>query len=104
MAIDLSKIFKANVKAIRMNSADSVNGPTKGEILNEQLLKTGKNKSKKQSKDTFLKEAKNIVNHILIHFNLISIDLIDYKTHQVANITILRKFLNENKKFYIQPK
>lgn len=56
MAIDLSKVFKANVKAIRMNSPYA----DKGEILNEQILnKSSKQKSK--PKDDFTKEAKNIV-------------------------------------------
>ncbi|CAF0907517.1 unnamed protein product [Brachionus calyciflorus] len=75
MAIDLSKVFKANVKAIRLSSGDD-----KTDILNEQLLKKNLDKNKRQ-KDNFSKEAKNII----------------------TNITILKKFLNENKRFYLQP-
>lgn len=54
MAIDLSRQFKDNVKAIRLNSGDD-----KTKILNDQLLKKS-DKTKKQ-KDGFSTEAKNIV-------------------------------------------
>ncbi|RNA10850.1 syntaxin-18 [Brachionus plicatilis] len=73
MAIDLSRQFKDNVKAIRLNSGDD-----KTKILNDQLLKKS-DKTKKQ-KDGFSTEAKNII----------------------GNITILKKFLNENKNLYVQ--
>lgn len=71
MAVDISKVFKANVKAIRMNQGDSTTN-----VLNEQLLS-----KKKKEESNFIKECKNIV----------------------TNITILKEFLNENKKYYIQP-
>jgi hypothetical protein len=59
MAIDISKVFKANVKAIRMNISD---GADKSDILNEQLFKT----SKKNTGESISKQAKNIVNLKLI--------------------------------------
>jgi hypothetical protein len=62
MAIDISKVFKANVKAIRMSLSD---GSNNADILNEQLLKAGKNSNKttttKHPNDTISKQAKNIV-------------------------------------------
>jgi hypothetical protein len=55
MAVDISKVFKANVKAIRMNQGDNA-----GEVLDQELLNKGK---KKQGERTFVKETKNIVRH-----------------------------------------
>jgi hypothetical protein len=53
MAVDISKVFKANVKAIQMNQGDSTS-----DVLDQELL----NKSKKKPRErSFLKETKNIV-------------------------------------------
>jgi hypothetical protein len=53
MAVDISKVFKANVKAIKMNQGDNP-----GDVLNQDLLPKGK---KKNNEKSFAKEAKNIV-------------------------------------------
>lgn len=60
MAIDISKVFKANVKAIRMHLSD---GTDKSDILNEEILNSNKKRSNVQSKKepSYLKEARNIV-------------------------------------------
>lgn len=61
MAVDISKVFKSNIKAIRMNQSDG--SEDKENILNEELLK--KNNKKNQNKTTtttsISKDAKNIV-------------------------------------------
>ena len=56
MAIDISKVFKANVKAIRMNQGDSPS-----EVANDDLLKANKKNADTMNEKTFLKETKNIV-------------------------------------------
>jgi hypothetical protein len=58
MAVDISKVFKANVKAIRMNSPDCQD---KTELLNQELLKTRKNEK------GFINDLKNIVNLIFYY-------------------------------------
>jgi syntaxin 18 len=76
--MDLSKVFKANVKAIRMNSDNDGNDK---DALNEQL---GLKKTKKTTTilaNSTSQQSKNIV----------------------ANITLLKGFLQENKKPYVQP-
>jgi hypothetical protein len=62
MAIDISKVFKANVKAIRMNISD---GNDKSDILNEQLLKPT---NKKKTNDSISKQARNIVIYSIFLF------------------------------------
>lgn len=56
MTVDISKVFKANVKAIRMSQ-----GETTGDALNEQLLGKTVTKKKKEETVDFGKTAKNIV-------------------------------------------
>lgn len=60
MAIDISKVFRANVKAIRMHLSD---GTDKSDILNEELLNTKKKKAETAAKNdhSFVKEATQIV-------------------------------------------
>lgn len=60
MAIDISKVFKANVKAIRMQLSD---GSDKSEILNEQILNSKKTKTaaNKSTENSFVKEAGQLV-------------------------------------------
>lgn len=62
MAIDISKVFKANVKAIRMHLSD---GTDKSEILNEEILSVKKKMSAAQTQshntNSAVKEAKQIV-------------------------------------------
>ena len=64
MAIDISKVFKANVKAIRMNISD---GNDKSDILNEQLLKPT---NKKKTNDSISKQARNIVIYLIFYVYL----------------------------------
>lgn len=59
MAIDISKVFNANVKAIRMSLND---GTSKADILNEELF--GKKKKKNQNNtnsNSLIKKAGLIV-------------------------------------------
>lgn len=66
MAIDISKVFKANVKAIRMHLSD---GSDKSEILNEEIMNTSKKKKSpstnagagSKNSHSFAKEASQIV-------------------------------------------
>jgi syntaxin 18 len=83
MVVDISKIFRANIKAIRMNQPDDGSNSSLNAALNEQILLKSKNQKNQQlkSRESISKEAKNIT----------------------TNISILKNFLNENKSFYIQP-
>lgn len=82
MSVDISKIFKANVKALRIsiNEADD-----RTELLNEELFGKSKRKSEKAKAEnqasSIAKESRQIIH----------------------NITVLRNFLSQNKKAYIQP-
>ena len=64
MAVDISKVFRANIKAIRINQSD---GSTVDALNEELLLKKNKNKNKTptnqqlQSSQSTMKEAKLIV-------------------------------------------
>ena len=62
MAVDISKVFKANIKAIRINqSSDGSATGNNSDALNQELnLKANKSKAPKLS-DSVSKEAKNIV-------------------------------------------
>ena len=72
MAVDISKIFKANVKAIRMGAGDHDNKET--ETLNDDLLGTNKSaKSKAKTATTtpdttwIAKEARSIVSRLTLN-------------------------------------
>jgi hypothetical protein len=62
MAVDISKVFRANIKAIRINQSD---GSTVDALNEELLLKKNKNKTptnqQLQSSQSTMKEAKLIV-------------------------------------------
>ena len=62
MAVDISKVFRANIKAIRMNQSDVSNA----DALNEELLsKKAKTKGTKNNQlkpnQSITEEAKHIV-------------------------------------------
>ena len=62
MTVDISKVFKANVKAIRISLPES---PSKSQLLNEELLgksKTKSNKSNEAQTISIAKESRQIVN------------------------------------------
>jgi hypothetical protein len=62
MAVDISKVFRANIKAIRINQSD---GSTVDALNEELLLKKNKNKTpinqQLQRSQSTMKEAKLIV-------------------------------------------
>lgn len=59
MAIDISKVFKANVKAIRMHLSD---GTDKSEILSEEIMSSKKKKTNtSKNSQSYVKEASQIV-------------------------------------------
>jgi hypothetical protein len=60
MAVDISKVFRANIKAIRMNQSD---GSTADALNEELLLKKSKTKATKnqQQSQSIAEEAKHIV-------------------------------------------
>jgi len=62
MSVDISKVFRANIKAIRINQSD---GSTVDALNEELLLKKNKNKTptnqQLQSSQSTMKEAKLIV-------------------------------------------
>lgn len=84
MSLDITKIFKANVKAIRITLTDS---DDRNELLNEELLGSSKRKAVKnktsidQQTSSIAKESRLVI----------------------QNITLLKQFLTDNKKEYIQP-
>ena len=59
MAVDISKVFKSNIKAIRMNQSDG--SEDKENILNEELLKKNNKKNQNKTTTSIAKDAKNIV-------------------------------------------
>lgn len=65
MAIDISKVFKANVKAIRMHLSD---GTDKSEILSEEIMSSKKKKTattSSKNSQSYVKEASQIVCSVL---------------------------------------
>lgn len=84
MPVDISKVFKANVKAIRISLTDA---DDKNELLNEELF--GKSKRRIEKKKN---ESENQLGSIAKELRSI-----------IQNITVLKTFLTENKKAYIQP-
>ena len=59
MAIDISKVFKANVKAIRIHLSD---GTDKSEILSEEIMSSKKKKTTtSKNSQSYVKEASQIV-------------------------------------------
>ena len=60
MAVEISKVFRANVKAIRMHLSD---GSDKSDILNEEIFasKNKKNQNVSKTNHSFVKDAAQIV-------------------------------------------
>jgi hypothetical protein len=59
MAVDITKVFRANVKAIRMSSSDGTNT---SQILEEELFKNKAKKNQSSSHtESFSKNARQIV-------------------------------------------
>jgi len=88
MTVDISRVFKANVKAIRVSLNDSTE--IKSDALNEQLL--GRKINTKQEKKNADSEARKIASQVVREAK-----------HIIQNVSILKNFLLENKKAYIQP-
>lgn len=91
MTVDISKVFKANVKAIRVSLNESPD--LKQNALNEELGLLRKEKKESQNKkngDADL--TRSIASKVAREARTI-----------IQNITILKNFLLENKKAYIQP-
>ena len=74
MPADISKIFKASVKAIRMSLADSQD---KTDLLNEELLGKSKRKTEQKAKSknstekltsSIAKELRSIVSGLFVGF------------------------------------
>lgn len=61
MTVDISRVFKANVKAIRVSLNDSTD--IKSDALNEQLL--GRKINTKQEKKNADSEARKIVSQVV---------------------------------------
>lgn len=108
MAIDISKVFNANVKAIRMSLND---GTSKADILNEELF--GKKKKKNPNNtnsNSLIKKAGLIVSclfcfvAICCFLLLLIFEMKSLFQSKLHNITILKNFLQENKQLYLQPK
>ena len=75
MSVDISKVFKASVKAVRLGLPDS---DDKNDLLNEELF--GKSKSKLLKKKTspdltssIAKDSRQIVNYFFVSSKFLNI-------------------------------
>ena len=67
MAVDITKVFRANVKAIRMNSSDGTNTT---QILEEELFRNKAKRDQQSSTqaESFSKNARQIVSYNILYF------------------------------------
>ena len=96
MAVDISKVFRANIKAIRMNQSDSSISNSNIDALNEELL-LKKNKHKSSANQSLpnsvsvSREAKDIVSKKMFllffkNFNFTHYLLKDYQYNYIEKL------------------
>ncbi len=84
MAVDLTKLFRENVKIIRQASGDRTTTTANEDLFGKSSnssSNSNSNNTKQHQTPSISREAKQIV----------------------TNITTLKNFLNDNKNTYIQP-
>jgi tyrosine-protein phosphatase YwqE len=77
MAVDITKVFRANVKAIRMSSSDGTNTT---QILEEELFRNkAKTDQSSSQAESFSKNARQIVTSNVLFIRKVKNNKNDYK-------------------------